>query len=96
MPTTRTTNIEENRPPHDPDDVRPQCEPIDGERAATCYTCHRGSAKPVSIPMVDSTAPYVSEARLATDPAATVETDLPSADDVIGKYIQAVVTGFAR
>jgi len=63
---------------------------FDGERAVTCYTCHRGSAKPVSIPMVDSTAPYVSEARLATDPAATGRTDLPSADDVIEKYMQAV------
>ena len=63
---------------------------FDGERAVTCYTCHRGSAKPVSIPMVDSTAPYVSEARLAADPAATGRTDLPSANDVIEKYIQAV------
>jgi hypothetical protein len=34
-----------------------------GERAVTCYTCHRGSAKPVSIPMVDSKAAYVSEAQ---------------------------------
>ena len=61
-----------------------------GERAVTCYTCHRGSAKPVSIPMVDSKAPYVSEARLAGDPAAAGRTDLPSASDVIEKYIQAV------
>src|SRR5437660_12050382 len=60
-----------------------------GERAVTCYTCHRGSAKPVSIPMVDSKAPYVSEARLAADPAAAGRTDLPSASDVIEKYIQA-------
>ena len=58
---------------------------FDGERAVTCYTCHRGSAKPVSIPMVNSTAPYVSEARLAADPAAQGRTDLPSADDVIEK-----------
>lgn len=61
-----------------------------GERAVTCYTCHRGSTKPVSIPMVDSTAPYVSEARLAADPASEGRTNLPSADDVIEKYIGAV------
>src|SRR5258708_12320349 len=61
-----------------------------GERAVTCYTCHRGSVKPVSIPMVDSKAPYVSEARLAADPAAAGRNDLPSASDVIEKYIQAV------
>jgi len=61
-----------------------------GERAVTCYTCHRGSAKPVSIPMADSKAPYVSEARLAADPATAGRTDLPSASDVIEKYIQGV------
>jgi photosynthetic reaction center cytochrome c subunit len=61
-----------------------------GERAVTCYTCHRGSVKPVSIPMVDSKAPYVSEARLAANPPGESRTDLPSASDVIEKYIQAV------
>jgi hypothetical protein len=59
-----------------------------GERAVTCYTCHRGSTKPVSIPMVDSTAPYVSEARSAANPAAQGRTNLPSAADVIEKYIR--------
>ena len=61
-----------------------------GERAVTCYTCHHGSRKPVSIPMVDSSSPYVSEARLAADPPAQGRTNLPSADDVIEKYIRAV------
>jgi hypothetical protein len=61
-----------------------------GERAVTCYTCHRGSAKPVSIPMVDSKAPYLSEARLLADAAVESRADLPSASDVIEKYIQAV------
>jgi hypothetical protein len=61
-----------------------------GERAVTCYTCHRGSAKPVSIPMVDSKAPYVSEARVAGDSVSEGRTDLPPARDVIEKYIQAV------
>jgi hypothetical protein len=61
-----------------------------GERAVTCYTCHRGSAKPVSIPMVDSTAPYVSEARSSANPAAQGRTNLPSPNDVIEKYIRGV------
>jgi hypothetical protein len=60
-----------------------------GERAVTCYTCHRGSRKPVSIPMVNSTAPYVSEARLAADPGTEGRTNLPSADDVLEKYLRA-------
>jgi photosynthetic reaction center cytochrome c subunit len=64
-------------------------EQFQGERAVTCYTCHRGSARPVGIPMVNSTAPYVSEARLAAGPAAESGNDLPSADDVIEKYLQA-------
>jgi len=61
-----------------------------GQRAVTCYTCHRGSEKPVSIPMVDSTAPYVSEARSAGEQTPGGRTNLPSADDVIEKYVQAV------
>jgi photosynthetic reaction center cytochrome c subunit len=61
-----------------------------GERAVTCYTCHRGSAKPVSIPMVDSTAPYVSEARSIAGPADEGRNDLPTATQVLEKHIKAV------
>jgi len=64
-------------------------EQFQGQRAVTCYTCHRGSAKPVSIPLVDSTAPYVSEARVAAEPAAEGRTNLPPAAEIIEKYIQA-------
>jgi hypothetical protein len=60
------------------------------ERAVTCYTCHHGSVKPVSIPIVDSRAAYVSEARSAADPAVAGQTNLPSAGEVIDKYIEAV------
>jgi len=61
-----------------------------GERAVTCYTCHRGSPRPISIPMVDSIALYVSEARTAAVQAAEGRPDLPSPDDVLEKYIRAV------
>jgi photosynthetic reaction center cytochrome c subunit len=60
---------------------------FNGERAVTCYTCHRGSHKPVSIPMVDPKAPYLSEASAA---AAESRTDLPSPEDVVNRYIQAL------
>ena len=63
-----------------------------GERAVTCYTCHRGSHKPVSIPMVESTAPYLSE---ATARPAEGRTDLPSADTLVERYIQALGGGAA-
>src|SRR5260370_17719626 len=59
-----------------------------GERAVTCYTCHRGSAKPVSIPMEYSKAPYVSEARLAADPAAPGRTDLPPPPRATENHLQ--------
>lgn len=61
-----------------------------GERAVTCYTCHRGSPQPVSIPMFDSTAPYVAETRKSMNQAAESGSDLPSADEVLAKYIQAL------
>lgn len=60
-----------------------------GERAVTCYTCHRGSAKPVSIPMVDSKAAYVSEARSPVEAPTDVRGNLPSVDEVLEKYAQA-------
>lgn len=61
-----------------------------GERAVTCNTCHRGSIRPVEIPMLDSGAPYLSEAKSADQPSIHTASDLPSSDDVIRKYIQAV------
>lgn len=61
-----------------------------GERAVTCDTCHRGSVKPVSIPMLESTAPYLSEARFPGDEPIASRNDLPSANDVLEKYTQAL------
>lgn len=61
-----------------------------GQRAVTCYTCHRGSARPVSIPMIGSAAAYVSEARSNAEQAASGRTNLPSADEVMEKYVQAL------
>lgn len=61
-----------------------------GDRAVTCNTCHRGSTRPVGIPMLDSRAPYVSEAKPINEPTVQTASDLPSADDVLKKYMQAL------
>ena len=59
---------------------------FDNRQAVTCNTCHRGARLPVSIPAVRE-AP-------ATLPATAMEEEklplnLPSADELIRKYVQA-------
>ena len=60
------------------------------KRGVTCYTCHRGSIKPVGIPMVQSTAPYVSEFELPGDRAFAAEDNLPAASEVLASYVAAM------
>ena len=57
-----------------------------GEQAVTCFSCHRGAENPVAIPVIAEEAPKPagSESAEASAPA------LPSADDVLNKYVQAV------
>jgi photosynthetic reaction center cytochrome c subunit len=64
---------------------------FEGELEVTCYTCHRGSAHPVSIPMLGADA---------SKPAAHVHEEegeehdehakLPSPDQVLDKYLATV------
>ncbi len=75
-----------------------------GHRAVTCYTCHRGAAKAANVPTLSdvtsvASAPAASVAAPAGDatkpassPAATSATAsaLPSAQEIIEKYIQAL------
>ena len=76
-------------------------ENFDSRREVTCYSCHRGSSKPVSIPMVAETAalealeefapaPAAVEANPASIPAVNPAASLPSASDVLDKYVAAV------
>jgi photosynthetic reaction center cytochrome c subunit len=69
-------------------------ENFDSRREVTCYSCHRGASKPVSIPMIGDTvalealedfAPPSATATPAPAPAG-----LPSASDVLDKYVTAV------
>ena len=67
---------------------------FDARRAVTCYTCHRGQTKPVSIPSTEKEAgapaedSYFSEADMASQPVPPA--GLPAASDVLAKYVTAL------
>jgi photosynthetic reaction center cytochrome c subunit len=66
---------------------------FDGHRAVTCYSCHRGNAKPLAIPVVMSDEPKeATTAGMGTGkPESAKETKdaNPAADQLIDKYLQA-------
>ena len=55
-----------------------------GEKAVSCFTCHRGSPKPVSVPAVGQNL---------WQPGSTTakESPLPTVEEVLAKYVQASV-----
>lgn len=61
---------------------------FDSKQEVTCNSCHRGAARPVSIPSIAETgekpnAPMPAE-------AATAAVSAPSPDEVIAKYVDAI------
>ncbi len=54
-----------------------------GEKAVTCFTCHRGNPKPVSVPEVGQNLwqPGSTDANKAP---------LPTVEELLGRYVQAV------
>jgi photosynthetic reaction center cytochrome c subunit len=57
-----------------------------GQLQVTCFSCHRGSARPMSVPPVlESNAPARTEP-VAAPPAATP----PTVDQILEKYVAAV------
>lgn len=62
---------------------------FNGNRQVTCNTCHRGSENPVGVPAImetegDRARPAAPAAAAATPPA------LPTADQLLTKYIDAI------
>ena len=58
------------------------------QQKVTCYTCHRGSPKPLTVPIIPSTPP-----RLLSEPAsasAAMTPDQPSPAAVIAKFVAAL------
>jgi photosynthetic reaction center cytochrome c subunit len=52
-----------------------------GQQAVTCYTCHRGSPKPLSVPLLPVTLVTEGQPRDAV---------LPTADQILTKYVKAL------
>jgi photosynthetic reaction center cytochrome c subunit len=61
---------------------------FEGRREVTCYSCHRGAAKPTGVPVIADHEPEMNRppAAAAGGPAAS----LPTADQILDKYVQAV------
>ena len=56
---------------------------FNGDREITCYSCHHGAEHPAGVPIIAEEEPVRNEFPLE-------EPQLPSADQVIDKYIQAM------
>jgi len=61
-------------------------ENFNGENAVTCFSCHRGAENPVAVPIISEEAPKTAEA----EKPEGAEPALPSADEVLSKYVQAL------
>lgn len=57
-----------------------------GHREVTCFTCHRGASDPVGTPIISDEPPKPE----AATPAAAAAKPLPTADEILDKYLQAV------
>lgn len=61
---------------------------FEGKQMVTCNTCHRGSPKPMSIPLIPESPPHLlSEAEPPSQPNPP---NLPGAEEIIAKYVSAV------
>ena len=62
---------------------------FDGRQKVTCYACHRGSHKPLITPIVtEEEGKFGAEGKMPHDEPNAAS--LPSADQILGKYLQAV------
>jgi photosynthetic reaction center cytochrome c subunit len=62
-----------------------------GDREVTCYSCHRGSPKPIAIPIIRSEPqPSREMTERATLAPEKLAAKLPTADEIVTRYIQAL------
>lgn len=59
-----------------------------GHQDVTCYSCHRGSPKPLATPAVSDSQPHLLSERVP-DPQPNPP-DLPKPDQIVQKYIAAL------
>jgi photosynthetic reaction center cytochrome c subunit len=61
---------------------------FEGKQMVTCNTCHRGSPKPLAIPVIPESQPrLLSEAE---PPSQSNSSDLPRAEEIMAKYVAAI------
>jgi hypothetical protein len=58
-----------------------------GRQVVTCWTCHRGRDRPVITPAMDT---VYGEPTLEFDDVLTPATGVPSVDQVLNKYLEAI------
>jgi len=63
---------------------------FEGHRQVTCYSCHRGSAKPAAMPPVMTEEPKEAMGGPKKLDGETKEYSGPSPDQLLEKYVQAV------
>jgi photosynthetic reaction center cytochrome c subunit len=61
---------------------------FDGHREVTCYACHRGEPKPAITPTISGEDGKFAEEKMHN--AESSDTGLPTADQILGKYLQSV------
>jgi hypothetical protein len=66
---------------------------FDGERQVTCYSCHRGSARPVGTPMIREDEPRAAPDEASSPSDAGV--GLPGVEQLFEKYVAALGGGEA-
>jgi photosynthetic reaction center cytochrome c subunit len=65
---------------------------FEGKREVTCYSCHRGTADPVGVPIITDEEP---KPEAAEKKPGAVQPALPSGDQLLDKYLAAVGGGDA-
>lgn len=61
---------------------------FDGQQKVTCFACHRGTRKPVAIPTISEEEDEIATAEKQGSESNTA--GLPSADEILQKYLQAI------
>jgi hypothetical protein len=61
---------------------------FDGKQMVTCNSCHRGSPKPVAIPVITEAQPHLLSE--AVEPEQSGSPSLPKLEEIIAKYVTAL------
>jgi photosynthetic reaction center cytochrome c subunit len=60
---------------------------FENRREITCYSCHRGAPRPIATPSVDGS---MQQDGSDADARAQLASDLPTASELLAKYLQAL------